>query len=840
MLRNNNQSAVKKLSDRALRQNRTRNIFAILAIVLTTFMFTTVFSIGFSLAKNINTMMLRQQGTKTSIMLNQPSAKQKKQAEKAENLHAAGIRVPVASAMDPSGDRDFHLNYYDRTEFEENLLPAISDIKGNYPRKKQELMLSLAGLEALGIKEPEEGMEISLQSGKEEFHFVLSGWFRDYSMSSSKFLGMVSENYMKSRGLSVERDGMLCLSSKVGKQGELLEELKKTVGLREGQKFDSSYDIQDQNSGTVLFTGLTLGLIGLVIMFSGYLLIYNVMYISVTRDIRFYGMLKTIGTSPSQIKQIVKLQIRRLSIFGIPLGIFLGTCVAFLLVPIAMDIYSGGGSEGVMLGDMSFHPLIYGGTIIFAVFTVAVSCRKPAKLAGKVSVVEALKYHGKQVKEKSKKTTSGGKLYKMAFRNVFRERKRAFLVFASLFMGTMAFLMANTFLGSMKLDHYADYYLPNDFTLFMYSAEEGKDEERKHEGNVQRLLEEIGKLDGIKHFSANRLLDVELKLDEDVFAPFFKQFYGSGEEIEKAITFYKTTKDREERYAAPTIIVDSEMIRRYNETARQKVDIERFEKGEVCLMNTLYDEKDANRMKGRKITLFDDATGWDKELEVGACLTPEEENAINIGYYWLKGGAPDAILISQKAAEGFSGETPVKNIIVDCEKEDEPHVRREIHQYVKDNPAVREMEVKSEMMENFNSAMSAMNILSGGISLVLILIGIINFINVMLTGVYTRRMELAVLESVGMTKKQVRRMLGLEGVYYGALSILLILTLGNVMIYWMGSAARQIADYAVFYYPALPLLGIGAAIMGICVAVPSFVYRNLSKESVTERLRSGE
>ena len=363
MLRNNNQSAVKKLSDRALRQNRTRNIFAILAIVLTTFMFTTVFSIGFSLAKNINTMMLRQQGTKTSIMLNQPSAKQKKQAEKAENLHAAGIRVPVASAMDPSGDRDFHLNYYDRTEFEENLLPAISDIKGNYPRKKQELMLSLAGLEALGIKEPEEGMEISLQSGKEEFHFVLSGWFRDYSMSSSKFLGMVSENYMKSRGLSVERDGMLCLSSKVGKQGELLEELKKTVGLREGQKFDSSYDIQDQNSGTVLFTGLTLGLIGLVIMFSGYLLIYNVMYISVTRDIRFYGMLKTIGTSPSQIKQIVKLQIRRLSIFGIPLGIFLGTCVAFLLVPIAMDIYSGGGSEGVMPGDMSFHPLIYGGTI---------------------------------------------------------------------------------------------------------------------------------------------------------------------------------------------------------------------------------------------------------------------------------------------------------------------------------------------------------------------------------------------------------------------------------------------------------------------------------------------
>ena len=149
-------------------------------------------------------------------------------------------------------------------------------------------------------------------------------------------------------------------------------------------------------------------------------------------------------------------------------------------------------------------------------------------------------------------------------------------------------------------------------------------------------------------------------------------------------------------------------------------------------------------------------------------------------------------------------------------------------------------EIKSEMMEDFKSAMSAMNVLSGGISLVLILIGVINFINVMLTGVYARRMELAVLESVGMTKKQVRRMLSLEGIYYGVVSILLILTLGNVMIYWIGNAARQIADYGVFYYPVLPILGIGLAIMGICIAVPALVYRNLSRESVTERLRGGE
>ena len=107
MLKNNNQPVVKKIGNRALRQNRTRNFFIVLAIILTTFMFTTVFSIGFSLAKNMNIMMLRQQGTKTSIMLKNYTGKQKEQAEKAQNLNAAGIQVSVREAADMSGERFF-------------------------------------------------------------------------------------------------------------------------------------------------------------------------------------------------------------------------------------------------------------------------------------------------------------------------------------------------------------------------------------------------------------------------------------------------------------------------------------------------------------------------------------------------------------------------------------------------------------------------------------------------------------------------------------------------------------------------------------------------------------
>ena len=343
----------------------------------------------------------------------------------------------------------------------------------------------------------------------------------------------------------------------------------------------------------------------------------------------------------------------------------------------------------------------------------------------------------------------------------------------------------------------------------------------------------------IEHISANRSLDTELKLDEEVFAPFFENDFDSKKKIEEAVEFYRTATG-DKAYSAPTIVVDSEMIRKYNETARQKVDIEKFERGEVCLVESVLTKKQADFVRGKKITLIDSDTRREKELEVGACLVWDEDRGINVGYYWEKGGALSGILISEKAAEEFCDDAAIDSIIADCEKDAEPYVRREIEGMVKGNPYVMRTEIKSKQMADFNSSMSAMNILSGGISAVLILIGIINFINVMLTGVYTRRMELAVLESVGMAKKQVHRMLCFEGAYYGLISILLILTVGNVMIYMVGNFARQVADYAVFYYPAVPLLGIAAAIMGICFAVPSIVYRILSKESVTERLRSGE
>ena len=96
----------------------------------------------------------------------------------------------------------------------------------------------------------------------------------------------------------------------------------------------------------------------------------------------------------------------------------------------------------------------------------------------------------------------------------------------------------------------------------------------------------------------------------------------------------------------------------------------------------------------------------------------------------------------------------------------------------------------------------SMNVLGSGISLLLLLIGVLNFINVMVTGVYSRRQELAVLESIGMTKRQISGMLTWEGFYYALFTAGCMLTLGNGVLYLISKAVVQIADYTVFSYPS--------------------------------------
>lgn len=117
-------------------------------------------------------------------------------------------------------------------------------------------------------------------------------------------------------------------------------------------------------------------LLVLFIVGSGYLLIYNVFSLSISKDARFYGLLRTIGTTQRQIERLVKRQAAKLAIIGISIGIVLATAVSFAIVPLVLDRAFEAG-RSMMDAEVFFHPSIYVLSILFSAATVAIACSAP-------------------------------------------------------------------------------------------------------------------------------------------------------------------------------------------------------------------------------------------------------------------------------------------------------------------------------------------------------------------------------------------------------------------------------------------------------------------------------
>lgn len=842
MHKNNNGVAVKRLAKRTSQANRTRNLVTIIAIILTTFMISTVFSIGVSFAKNYKTMMIRDTGTTANMFLPRPSESQIEQINSVEGIDSTAERMNVGRAyVTREGDEEatrLSMLAYDKEGFEKHYIPAIDRVEGTYPEAIDEVMVSRATLDLLGIDNPKVGMEIELDTNingvSETNKYKLTGWFTNFKKLNSGGYPVVltSMALCDEYGLALQRNGGLEIEADRNYRA-VYGELVDTVDLRISQEIETSFNTEDESSSTQAGAIIVIALMGLFIVLSGYLLIYNIIYISVSKDTRFYGMLKTLGTSPSQIRKIVRKQITKLAVIGIPVGLALGGMTSFIIVPAAMKIFqTNSGVYASLPGDISFNPLIFVGAALFALLTIIISCRKPAKVAGRISPVEAMKYTGVNTKKKIKnrKSTNGGKLHKLAYHNVFREKKRAMLVFASLFMGIITMLSVNGFLGSLDAKNFAEWYLPEDFTYQQIAGEQIL---------TDKLVNQIKAVEGVEEVEAVEHYYTQVKYDEDTLKPVIDKGFRWAESNGSTYEEYIETLRNMEDYGSTSYALDSNRVKEYNENQKdesKEIDLERFERGETII---LLGGKGYDEMIGKEITMTGEDGKSSMTRKVGGVMTSEEAG---IGGSTYTIGAPSGIFASSKAYNKLFPDATIYYIRVNVDPDFEPAIKAELETLNSTLPADGSYvyECKTSEIEAFKTSMQTMNIMSGGISILLIIIGIINFINVMITGVYSRRRELAVMESVGMTKKQVSKMLTFEGVYYAIITTILTMTVGNGILYYLSQNINTIADYAQFQYPTVLVISIVVALFAICTIVPRIVYKTVSAESVTERLREAE
>lgn len=831
---NNNKEVIKRITNRSLKTNKIRNIFAILAIVLTTFMISTVFSIGISFAKNYKTMNLRIQGTTASVFLANPT---EEQINKIRNLNLTsdiGYEINAGRVVLDSLTKNrtkIAIKYSSEDNFKNQTTPAINDIEGKYPKEENEVMASRKALEFLDKSDAKIGDKIEvpckINGNVVNKEFVLSGIYTTYDVIQDTGYLLVSEKFINTNNLSLEKDGTLYMTLKSKDKSITPDIFKKEVPLNDNQEFLYSYDITDDLSDTVFATAGIVITIVLFIILSGYLLIYNVLYIAVNKDINFYGLLKTIGTSPKQIKKIVKGQALKLSLIGIPIGLILGAIVSFGIVPIAMSTLFSGAEASAMPRNVSFNPIIFIASALFSLLTVIISCRKPAKIAGNISPTEAMRYTGATPKKqkKTRKSTNGGKLYKMAWYNVFREKKRAIMVFLSLFMGIITFLSVNTFLGSMSVENYINKYVRNDFTIQNVEAEENKIDDE--------FIEKIKDIDGVKTVDVAKASFLQIEMNNEILLPAFKASYERFGILEDLDLFLQAIKEDPSLLTASVLGISDELIEKVNEESKEKIDIEAFKRGELILLDSWYYGDNYKDIKGDLILKNNETN---KEAKIAVKVFRDITGALPPGLQ-APLGTP-TIYMNISALERLDNSIVNYLLYINVNEKYETKINTELKGMASNRGLW--FESKSEKTEEFNKSQMVMNILGGGISIILILIGILNFINIMITGVNVRLKELAVMESIGMTKKQIKKMLTFEGLYYAGITTALILTVGMAIIYGIAQMTMQIADYAVFVFPTVELISLTIVIFIVCLLTPSIVFKTSSKKSVTERIREIE
>ena len=846
---NRNKKAVKRVEKGMMKANRIRNLFAVFAIILTTFMITTVFSLGINYAENMKLMQVRTAGTTADVSLSMPTKAQEQQIQDLEYVKTVGTQYmvgPVTEKNDEGRELSIALQYYDNTEWEEHYQEAIKDLEGKYPSDENEIMLSEDALSQLGITEPKLNMEIPLsyydKNGEQERTFTLSGWFHSYTGTG---MGFVSQAYCKNAGYTMAEDGVLSLSLK--KMPDDFMRIQRDVELNENQSFSGAVSMKS-SSGSVIAMEI---LLVFFIIGSGYLLIYNVLYISISKDTRFYGLMKTMGTTQAQIKSLVKSQAVKFACIGIPIGILLATVVSFGIVPFVLN---QGFEEGksMMDAEVFFHPLIYILSILFSAVTVWIACNAPAKAAAKISPVEALKFQNFAPKKtKSRNSTNGGKLHVMAFHNVFRDKKRAILVFMSLFMGITMILGVNGIVGSVKGENYIKKYYDYSFEYTDIQFEQPEQPNKEIPQFDEHFVKQIEQIDGIKRVDTRKTVWAGIDFDEAALEGFMKIKYedsgykADGKSYEQMLTALREHAEAGEYGCYITTLKDEEALEEYNANHPDKpIDIQAFKRGETAISGTDNDYYMPNAaLVGNTLTLTADSTdGKATDFLIGGSFKYDDyEDNLTEGIERRKNIeiVPDILFVSEAGMERLTKEPIISALGVDVQDtNDIERIDTEL-KAINNTLTTSEWQFESPVnrMEMFDQMFYSMNLLGNGAAVLLIVIGLVNFVNVMLTGVVARKNEFAIMESIGTTKKQIVEILTLEGGIYALISTLLIMTFGNAFLLLVARAVPNMVDYAVFEYPFALVIGLIAAIFVICLSVPAIVYKAISDETVIERLR---
>lgn len=868
---NNNTEVIKRLSKRYFKKNRIRNLAAILAIMLTAFLFTSITSLVFSMSSSIQLSMQMQKGSKADGDIRYLTEEQYQELQDRDFIKEAGCRRFVGFASNASGHM-VEINYADPVQQE---LTFCTPTHGKAPKKANEIATTDRALEALGVKAKvgeTVPVEFTLRGKTYQYEMVVSGWWEAANDTGS--LMIVSEQflkdnpdlfintYAKDREIAGTYMADVVLKDKRHIQKQL-QEFALSVGGEPEQMNADNYIACSQNQvgNAMLQPGMMMSAIVFVLLFvvSGYLLIYNIFDISVMQDVRQYGLLRTIGTSTRQIKKIVNRQAIWLTLIGLPLGLIFGFLVSKMLLPVVMKFFQANSLNAM---KVSVSPLIFLIASVFTIFTVIISTRKPAKKAAKISPLEAIRYTGQENKKTKKtKRTHGAKLSYMAFSNLGRNKRRSVFIVLSMLLCIVLFNSIIVITQSMDEEKWISRSTKTDFTVYNSVAVNGVSPfQYREDGLPASVVDLINQQQGVEK---ERILYRNTRDDNEVTVDYkFEDLVCIHEETEEdsvsrgyeSGVSLRVVPGTEDGYFGNVFGVSEAFwddVTIYEGENNPDILKKKMETGDYVIIGTIID-----RLTGEA----EDETQLQQQLQVGDSITfskdGKEEKTCTIlakatvvateyetyaganGATYIGGDAPFLYMSDTKFKELYE-EPTIFSYSFNAGQGQKENLEGFLADFTGENTSVAYTSTKL-LQEQLASNRNIVLLVGGMIGVILAFAGLINFTNMMVTNIITRRHEFAAMQSIGMTNRQLRRLIMDEGLYYavgadvigGLLAAILGVTvLKNVL----NSPSMW---YFTLRFTLVPALFIAVIYLILAAVIPVVVLHFFNKGSVVERLRT--
>lgn len=884
MLKVRNGKAIRKLAWKTLRASKTRNLVAVLSITLTALLFTALFTIAMSINATYQESNFRQAGGYNHGTFKRLTEEQYNNLRTDPLIKAYGLHRPLGVAVDDCFSKTaVELHHYDSNAAQWSYCQPA---EGRLPVEgTDEAATDLYVLQLMDI-EPRIGEEITVtvkEAGRESVQtFTLCGWWESDDAAPAHMI--VIPNSRVDRTLTA-----LGFPPPYGNTGDDVGASQMEVMLASSRHIESDmkrilerhgYQCEDASRENYISIGVNWGytgaqlaasedriltyavlalLLGLILL-TGYLVIYNVFRISVANDIRHYGLLKTLGTTGPQIRRMIRWQCLALCAAGIPAGLLLGWLAGGLLTPLAFQ-----GGDLLNAPVISGKPVIFLGAALFTLGTTLISCSRPGQIAGRVSPVEAIRYT--EAGGNQRKIRTGGRVspFSMALANLERSRGKTALTILSLALGA-ALLCITVFLaGGFDMNRFlrdkgvCDFILAENKYFHSYSLDKGSIPEEV----ITAVNAQEGIVDGGREWMRNLFVE-EFAPEEHIIQWWEQQFPLSAEEMLKQgesvgdgkLSVRCKITGMEDFLLNHVTVAEGDLSPLYKPGGRHIAAVAyRDDYG-----NIMRDSVWANVGDTVTIRFVDEYEFYD--TETGRIYTDEDENW---GESWAQraikytdmnfeiaaivtypqtissrfGGYDEFILNSRTFLEN-AGVTEPMLYAFDTTEEANEAMGAFLSDYTNRVKPAYSYESKETYRSQFESVRSLFLLWGGALSFIVGLVGLLNFVNAVITSITSRRRELAMLQAVGMTGRQLKMMLIWEGLFYAVSSALLAMAFSVTLELLSG---KTLASAIWFFAPRLilwPVALTAPVFMALGVLIPVAAYRTVSRYSVVERLRLAE